>query len=131
MSVRVTLEVSVGELVDRISILELKHARLPEPARSAVARDLAAARTTLTRHCVIDDRLTSTAAALSAVNRELWDTEECLRACERNSDFDARFVSLARSVYLCNDRRAALKRRIDELSGSELSEHKSHPLPEP
>lgn len=68
-------------------------------------------------------------AALRLVNRELWDVEEALRRCEQRRRFGRHFVSLARAVYRANDRRAALKRRVDELLGSELFEHKSHTLP--
>ena len=67
--------------------------------------------------------------ALRTVNLRLWKVEDELRACERAGRFDERFVRLARTVYLMNDRRAALKRRLDELSNSEIREFKSHALP--
>ena len=63
---------------------------------------------------------------LKAVNRRLWDIEDALRAHERDGRFDGVFIELARSVYRENDRRAALKRRINELTGSEIVEEKSY-----
>jgi hypothetical protein len=75
--------------------------------------------------------LASLTEQLRAVNRELWQTEEKLRLCERNRTFGVRFVKLARTVYTANDRRAALKRCIDVLVGSEIREHKYYEsLPE-
>lgn len=129
MGVRVTLEVSAGELVDRITILELKAKRLPVRCRAAVVRELRLARAVQRRAVSSSSALRALTRALRVVNRELWDLEEALRACEKRGDFGHRFVSLARGVYRTNDRRAALKRRLDELVGSELREHKSHALP--
>lgn len=128
--VRLVVPVSAGELLDRISILELKRARLPALAQGCVDEQLRAARVERDRHFAPSAPLASLTEALARANRELWDAEERLRACERSGDFGAEFISLARSVYLTNDRRAALKRRIDELVGSELHEQKSYALPE-
>jgi len=63
---------------------------------------------------------------LTSVNEQLWDVEDAIRGCERNGDFGLRFVELARSVYRSNDRRAALKRAINELLGSAIVEEKSY-----
>jgi hypothetical protein len=128
--VRVVLQVSAGELFDRISILELKRARLPEAGRAAIERQLADARAERERALLPSKALAQLAVALSAANEELWHTEESLRACEAHNDFGPEFVALARRVYTTNDRRAALKRRIDELVGCEMTEQKSHTLPE-
>ena len=64
--------------------------------------------------------------ALRAINRQLWTIEDHIRAYEATSDFGERFIELARSVYRCNDQRAALKRRINIASGSNLIEEKSY-----
>jgi hypothetical protein len=127
--VRVTLEVSVGELIDRITILELKVRRLRQSVRPAARRELARARAVRASFVARSSAVRQLTAALRTTNRRLWQLEEELRACEREGRFDARFVRLARNVYLVNDRRAALKRRLDELSGSEIRELKSHRLP--
>ena len=65
-------------------------------------------------------------ADLRRVNEELWEIEDAIRECERRQDFGPRFVELARSVYRSNDRRAALKRRVNELLGSAIVEEKSY-----
>jgi hypothetical protein len=127
--VLLTLEVSAGELIDRITILELKMRRLPRACQRSVRRELTRARAARQRAIVPSQSLRELTQALRVVNRRLWDVEEALRACERAGRFDRRFIELARSVYQANDRRAALKRRLDELLGSRLREHKSHSLP--
>lgn len=121
--------ISVGELLDKISILEIKAEAIAEPAKRAnVMRELAAL-------CAVRDREVAALLQvemlyreLQAVNRRLWQVEDALREHERDGRFDERFVELARSVYRDNDRRAAIKRRINELTGSELVEEKSFPL---
>jgi hypothetical protein len=128
--VRIAVEISAGELLDRISILELKVERLPEPLRQSVARELNTARALRDRTIPTSARLLDLMNALSDTNRELWDAEDALRVREQSRSFDAHFIDIARRVYLTNDRRAALKRAIDELLGSEPREHKSHPLPD-
>jgi hypothetical protein len=70
--------------------------------------------------------LTRLAAGLKAVNEALWDAEDELRRCERDADFGGRFVGLARSVYVRNDERAALKRRIDEATGAPSGDPKEY-----
>lgn len=125
----IELTVSAGELIDRVTILELKRARLPATVRGEIERELGRLRGVRERELPASPRLRALEAALAAANRELWDLEESLRECERAGVFDAHFVALARQVYLTNDRRAALKRNIDALVGSEVREYKSHALP--
>jgi hypothetical protein len=128
--VRVVLEISAGELLDRISILELKHTRLVPAGRGAIERELSAARAERELKIRPSRALAQLVRALSTTNAELWELEDALRACEARGEFGPEFVALARAVYTTNDRRAALKRRIDQLLGSELTEQKSHALPE-
>jgi hypothetical protein len=70
--------------------------------------------------------LAASSAELRAINEELWEIEDRIRDCEKSGDFGPRFIALARSVYRANDRRAAVKRRINEASGSEIVEEKSY-----
>jgi len=128
--VELTLEVSAGELIDRITILELKMRRLPRACRRSLQRELERARALRRRALLPSQPLSKLTQALRVVNRKLWDVEEELRACERAGRFDRRFIKLARTVYQANDRRAALKRRLDEMLGSGPREYKSHSLPE-
>ncbi len=119
--------ISACELVDKITILRVKAARIGDPAKEAnVRKELAMleaiAEGALPQTAEID-RLT---AELAEVNGALWDIEDGKRDCERRGEFDDRFVQLARSVYVENDRRAAIKRAINEAAGSDIVEEKSY-----
>jgi hypothetical protein len=126
--VAIKVEVSYGELVDKVSILEIKAARASDPGqRRNIERELAALDSARRR---IPDRagvIGRVFDALKAVNERLWAVEDRLRDCERRRDFGAEFIELARSVYRLNDRRAALKREINAALGSPLVEEKLHP----
>ena len=127
MSRTITVEIAPGELIDKITILEIKLARIADAEK---LRNVRAEWETLVR--ARDAVLTPSAeieaatAALRRANETLWDAEDHIRECERNKDFGPRFVALARSVYLTNDERARLKRRINQLLGSRLIEEKSY-----
>ena len=117
--------ISAGEFIDKITILEIKAERIAEPVRRAnVERELATLDAIRTRDLASSPMLDCLTAELSAVNRELWDIEDRLRQCEHDGRFDRHFIALARGVYRCNDRRAALKRRLNELTGSAIVEEK-------
>ena len=120
-------EISAGELIDKITILEIKAGRLEDPAQLANVRmeleSLVAARDAA---LTPSSELVELTALLKAVNERLWQIEDDIRDCERAKQFEARFVELARAVYMNNDERAALKRRINELLGSRIVEEKSY-----
>ena len=122
----VTVEVSPGELLDKITILEIKSQRISDAAKlrnvAVELRALEAARRALPE----SPALAALAAELKAVNEALWRIEDDIRRCDRDGDFGPRFVELARSVYRTNDRRAALKRRVNELLGARIVEEKSY-----
>ena len=119
--------VSWGELIDKITILEIKAARIAEPAKLAnVKRELAALAKTRDAQGQAPAALADLAQKLRQVNETLWRIEDQIRECEAKRDFGAAFVELARSVYRTNDKRARLKRRVNELMGSELVEEKSY-----
>lgn len=121
------VEIAPGELLDKITILEIKKARFHDAAKVAhVQAELDVLSAARRRALVEPDSLTPLIAELKTVNERLWDVEDSLRQCERESDFSSRFISLARSVYQLNDRRAELKRRINEECGSLLMEEKSY-----
>ena len=127
MTATITVEIAPGELIDKITILEIKTERMTDAAKIANVRveldTLAAARDQAIAPSAEMDRLT---AALKAVNAELWVIEDDIRDCERAKDYGDAFVRLARAVYVTNDKRAALKREINELLGSRLVEEKSY-----
>ncbi len=120
----VQIPVSIGELVDKITILEIKASRFKGAALSNVHHEL-----TLLEQALQDcEAVVSTTDldALRAINRQLWTIEDDIRAQEAAGDFGERFIELARSVYRCNDQRAAIKRRINAATGSNLTEEKGY-----
>jgi predicted nucleic acid-binding Zn-ribbon protein len=118
-------EISVGELIDKITILEIKRANSTAgDRRSNIETELEALERSRDAHVPLSEELTRLTAELRSVNEALWRIEDDIRECERAKDFGARFVQLARSVYITNDRRAALKREINELLGSRIVEEK-------
>lgn len=122
----IEIPVSWGELIDKITILEIKADRISDPAKLGNIRkelDLLTSRlgTQSGRPEVLQ-----LADALRGVNASLWDIEDDIRACEHAADFGTRFVELARAVYITNDRRADIKRELNSLLGSDLVEEKSY-----
>jgi hypothetical protein len=123
----IRVDVAAGELIDKISILEIKADRIGcETKRANVMHELAVLRAARDGAVPADTRLARLAAELKAVNTTLWEVEDDIRACERDRDFGPRFVELARLVYRTNDRRAALKREVNEHLGSTIVEEKSY-----
>jgi hypothetical protein len=121
------VEISAGELIDKITILQIKSERIRDAAKLGHVRaELAALLAANDGSLRPSAELTALRDELRSVNEALWTVEDELRLCERNQDFGSRFVALARSVYRHNDRRAALKRQINELLGSRLIEEKSY-----
>jgi hypothetical protein len=119
--------ISVGELFDKISILEVKAERLDDEAKRAnVLRELALLCETRDAAGVLTGEIAALAAELKAVNAGLWDVEDGKRDCERRKDFGPDFIALARRVYVENDRRAALKKAINLAAGSTIVEEKSY-----
>ena len=123
---QVTVPISVGELLDKITILEIKAERIKDPAKLANVRNELDALAGLSAGLGLGDDSRPLVDELGQVNRRLWDIEDRLRALERAEAFGQEFVALARSVYRENDRRAHLKRRLNELTGSALIEEKSY-----
>ena len=127
MSSTITVEIAPGELIDKLTILDIKLERISDDAKRANVQieweTLNAAKTAAVPSSEELDRLQG---ELKAVNEKLWVIEDDIRDCERDSDFGDTFVELARSVYITNDERARLKREINELLGSRLVEEKSY-----
>ena len=119
--------ISAGELVDKITILRNKADRIGDPAKEAnVRKELAMLEALADQALPKTPEIERLTAQLSEVNIALWDIEDGKRDCERRGDFGDRFVQLARSVYVENDRRAAIKRAINEAAGSDIVEEKSY-----
>lgn len=120
-------EISVGELIDKITILEIKLDQIGDRAKRAhVAHEYAALNAALPYRVGADDAVRLLRGELKAVNAELWRIEDNIRSHERTRNFGAEFVDLARAVYRVNDRRAAFKRQINEHTQSDIVEEKSY-----
>ena len=123
----IMIEIAPGELLDKLSILEIKLARITDPKKLAHVRAehqlLAAARGEGIPHSTVVDALF---ARLKQVNATLWDVEDDIREEERAKRFGERFVELARAVYVTNDQRAAIKQEINLLLESQIVEEKSY-----
>jgi hypothetical protein len=123
----ISVPVSFGELIDKLTILEIKDARIGDAARRANVRtelDLLASTWEAAPASRTD--IAAERARLRAVNEALWDIEDHIRLKEKARAFDAEFIELARSVYIRNDERAAIKREINQKLGSTLVEEKSY-----
>jgi len=127
MTRTLSIPVAPGELLDKISILEIKSERIDDPdKRHNVERehDLliglwhASARETA--------EVSGLRTELKIINEQLWEIEDEIRDCERRRDFGERFIELARAIYRTNDQRAAIKRQINEQLGSTIVEEKSY-----
>jgi hypothetical protein len=119
--------VSYGELIDKITILEIKSRRITDEAKLAnVRNELDMLNATWANSAASQTDISEERARLLAVNEALWDIEDNIRLMERAQTFDAAFIELARSVYFRNDERAAFKREINQKLGSELVEEKSY-----
>ena len=123
------IRVCWGELLDKIAILALKVERIGDPVRRRNAgRELALLREAQARAApALPEAVAALRRELAAVNARLWEVEDAIRALDRAGDFGPRFVELARAVHTTNDLRAALKRRVNELMGSDLVEEKWYP----
>jgi hypothetical protein len=120
--------VAPGELLDKITILQIKTDRLLDADKLRHVRaELKLLEGVRARELAASAEVTRLELELRHVNEILWDVEDTIRVCEREREFGPRFIELARSVYRLNDQRAALKRRINELLGSPLVEQKSYP----
>jgi hypothetical protein len=123
----IEVPIATAELIDKITILEIKVARFTDPAKTANVRaELALLCQRRDAALPSDPVLDLLAARLKAVNERIWDLEDEIRECERRQDFGPAFVTLARSIYRTNDERAAVKREINVATGSKLIEEKSY-----
>lgn len=124
----ILVPVSPGELLDKITILRIKSARMTDAAKLAnVRRELELLeRTWSESHHAQQRDVSADVAALQAVNERLWVIEDDIRDKERAQAFDAEFIRLARAVYFENDERAAIKKRINVALGSAIVEEKSY-----
>jgi len=124
---KLLVEVAPGELIDKITILEIKLKNIEDEAKLAnVRREYKILMETYRANIEETDALRTLIDELRAANAKLWDIEDDIRDLERAKDFGDAFIALARSIYRSNDRRAAMKREINELLNSSIIEEKSY-----
>ena len=123
----IKIELSIGELLDKISILQIKAERIDDPSKvKNINKELDVLMSLWNDSPYSDTNLSSEINELKNINEALWDIEDKIRDKERNQVFDKDFIDLARSVYFTNDKRAEIKRIINGKTGSELIEEKSY-----
>lgn len=124
---QILVEIGSGELIDKITILQIKSERMSDAAKLANVRlelsELSAARDA---SLPASDELEALSAQLKGINEALWVIEDDIRACEAEKDFSEKFIALARAVYVTNDQRAAVKKQINLLTGAKIIEEKSY-----
>ena len=122
----ITTPISLGELLDKISILVIKDKNISDTKKKQhIKRELLSLYDTLDK-IISRDEVKEFIESLISINTKLWNIEDDIRDCERNKQFDQKFIDLARSVYFTNDKRSQIKLKINQKFGSELVEVKSY-----
>ena len=123
----IKVPVSPGEVLDKITILEIKSERMSDPDKVANVRvELDLLQKTWAGAITEDDTIRDLHAQLKEINEALWEIEDDIRDKERAKEFDERFIELARAVYFTNDRRSEVKKKLNLHLGSQIVEEKSY-----
>jgi hypothetical protein len=124
---KILVEVSVGELLDKISILEIKKEKIKDPEKLKFINDEhVILKGQLDQNVKSDDKLNNLFQSLKEINAKLWIIEDDKRMCEKNSDFTENFIKLSRDVHFLNDDRAKIKLEINNHTGSKIKEIKEY-----
>ncbi len=124
---KILAEISAGELIDKITILEIKKDKIANKEKQeSVNKELESLNITMKKYIPDQNKIMSFKNDLKKINLKLWDVEDQKRISEKNKQFDEKFINLARSVYKLNDQRAKLKLDINETLGSNIKEVKSY-----
>ena len=124
---KILVEVSVGELLDKISILEIKQEKIKDPEKLKFINDEhSILKDQLNNNVKSDKKLNSLFQSLKDINAKLWVIEDDKRLCEKNSDFTENFIKLSRDVHFLNDDRAKIKLEINNHTGSKIKEIKEY-----
>ena len=124
---RILAEISAGELIDKITILEIKKEKISNKEKLIeVDKELVSLNKTLKKSINDESKISSFKKDLKNINLKLWDIEDGKRSAEKNNKFDEKFVELARNVYKFNDERAKIKLEINNVLGSNIKEVKSY-----
>jgi len=124
---KIFAEISAGELIDKITILEIKQEKIKDASKlQSIKTELTSLQQTLNEHITLDDEIKKLSDELKKINFKLWDIEDGKRNCEKEKNFGEKFIELARNVYLFNDQRAKIKLQINNHLGSNIKEVKSY-----
>ena len=124
---KILAEISAGELIDKITILEIKKDKISDKEKLfQVEKELVSLKETLKKSIADQDLILNLKKDLKDINSKLWEIEDGKRNAEKNNDFDKKFIELARNVYKFNDERAKIKLKINNLLGSRIKEVKSY-----
>ena len=124
---KIIVEVSIGELLDKISILEIKQGKIKDPEKlKFINNEHSILKDQLEKNVKSDDNLNKLYQSLKEINAKLWIIEDDKRQCEKNKDFGEKFIKLSRDVHFLNDDRAKIKLEINNHTGSAIKEIKEY-----
>ena len=124
---KILVEVSVGELLDKISILEIKQVKIKDPDKlKFISNEHSILKDQLDKNVKSDDKLEKLFQSLKEINAKLWVIEDDKRKCEKEKDFTEKFIKLSRDVHFLNDDRAKIKLEINNITGSKIKEIKEY-----
>ena len=124
---KILAEISAGELIDKITILQIKKEKINDSEKlKDIEKEFSSLRTTLKKSIPDISIIDALMNKLKSINLELWDIENDKRLAEKNNDFGQNFITLARNVYKINDERSKIKLEINNILGSNIKEVKSH-----
>ena len=124
---KIYIEASVGELIDKITILEIKKDKISDKhSLELINKEYISLKETMEKNVNLNDEIKKLWSELKKLNLKLWEIEDGKRLAEKNKKFDENFIELARNVYKCNDMRAKIKSKINKLSGSGIIEVKQY-----
>ena len=124
---KIIIEISVGELLDKISILEIKLEKIKDPNKlKFITAELSILKDQLSKNIDYDEKIKNLYQSLKEINSRLWIIEDNKRECEKNKDFSEVFIKLSRDVHFLNDDRAKIKLEINNITGSNIKEIKEY-----
>ena len=124
---KILVEVSVGELLDKLSILEIKKIKIKDPGKlNFINEEYDILKNQFEKNVKIDDKLNDLFKELKEINNKLWDIENEKRLCEKNSDFGDVFIKTSRDIHFLNDKRGNIKLEINNHTGSKIKEIKEY-----
>ena len=124
---KILVEVSVGELLDKISILEIKKEKISNPdSLKFINNEYDILKNQFNKNVKVDDKLNKLFKSLKEINGKLWIIEDEKRMCEKNSDFREKFIKLSRDIHFLNDSRSKIKLEINNHTGSKIKEIKEY-----